>query len=173
MGEFSICLFSTIFDKILRQHRTNASAAGWRVVFPFRAVWKTGNTPRIPLFSKPSAEEKSRATGSCRIVRCCPKDSFRNRLSSFFACYSFRADRSPRQNIKRGCLTKIKLHNKKAVIPSQCALLRGNLHRIWGSIPLKMEIATKVDVGHWFAMTVFLFVLTKRLLSETAPYLSG
>ena len=83
MGEFSICLFSTIFDKILRQHRTNASAARWRVVSPFRAVWKTGNTPRIPLFSKPSAEEKSRATGSCRIVRCCPKDSFRNRLSSF------------------------------------------------------------------------------------------
>ena len=22
-------------------------------------------------------------------------------------------------------------------------------------IPLKMEIATKVDIGHWFAMTVF------------------
>ena len=32
-----------------------------------------------------------------------------------------------------------------------------------------MEIATEVDVGHWFAMTVFLFILTKRLLSETAP----
>ena len=40
---------------------------------PIRAVWKTGNTPSIPLFSKLSAEEKSLATGSCRIVRCCPK----------------------------------------------------------------------------------------------------
>ena len=55
------------------QHRTNASAAGWRVFSPIRAVWKTGNTPRIPLFSKLSAEEKSLATGSCRIVRCCLK----------------------------------------------------------------------------------------------------
>ena len=33
-----------------------------------------------------------------------------------------------------------------------------------------MEIATKVDVGHWFAMAVFLFILTKRLLSETAHF---
>ena len=55
----------------LRQHRTIASAAGWRVFSPIRAVWKTGNTPSIPLFSKLSAEEKSLATGSCRIVRCC------------------------------------------------------------------------------------------------------
>ena len=57
--------------KEIGQHRTNASAAGWRVVSPIRAVWKTGNTPRIPLFSKHSAEEKSLVTGSCRIVRCC------------------------------------------------------------------------------------------------------
>ena len=55
---------------LLRQHRTNTSAAGWRVS-PIRAGWKTGNTQRIPLFSKRSAEEKSLATGSCRIVRCC------------------------------------------------------------------------------------------------------
>ena len=48
-----------------------SSAAGWRVFSPIRAVWKTGNTPSIPLFSKLSAEEKSHATGSCRIVRCC------------------------------------------------------------------------------------------------------
>ena len=55
----------------LGQHRTIASAAGWRVFSPIRTVWKTGNTPSIPLFSKLSAEEKSLATGSCRIVRCC------------------------------------------------------------------------------------------------------
>ena len=55
----------------LRQHRTIASAAGWRVFSPIRTVWKTGNTPSIPLFSKLSAEEKSLATGSCRSVRCC------------------------------------------------------------------------------------------------------
>ena len=60
-----------ITTKILRQHRTIASAAGWRVFSPIRAVWKIGNTPRIPLLSKRSAEEKSLATDSCRIVRCC------------------------------------------------------------------------------------------------------
>ena len=54
----------------IRQHRKNASAAGWRVFSPIRAVWKTGNTPSIPLFSKGSAEEKSLATGSCRFMRC-------------------------------------------------------------------------------------------------------
>ena len=50
-------------NRILGQHRTIGSAAGWRVFSPIRAVWKTGNTPSIPLFSKLSAEEKSLATG--------------------------------------------------------------------------------------------------------------
>ena len=59
---------------VVGQHCTIASAAGWRVFSPIRTVWKTGNTPSIPLFSKLSAEEKSLATGSCRIVRCCLSD---------------------------------------------------------------------------------------------------
>ena len=58
-------------QRIFKATPHKSSAAGWRVFSPVRAVWKTGNTPSIPLFSKLSAEEKSHATGSCRIVRCC------------------------------------------------------------------------------------------------------
>ena len=45
-----------------------------------RAVWKTGNTPSISLFSKLSAEEKSLATGSRRIVRCRPREKWHSCL---------------------------------------------------------------------------------------------
>ena len=48
---------------------------------PIRAVWKTGNTPSIPLFSKRSAEEKSLAAGSCRIARCCLKKWRKERIA--------------------------------------------------------------------------------------------
>ena len=54
---------------MIREPLNNSSAAGQRIFSPIRSVQKTGNTYSIPPFSKPSAEEKSLAASSCRIIQ--------------------------------------------------------------------------------------------------------
>ena len=51
----------------------NSAAAGWRVFCPIRSVLKLGNTQSIPPILVLSAEPKSLATSSCRIIQRFPK----------------------------------------------------------------------------------------------------
>ena len=51
----------------------NSATAGWRVFCPIRAVPKLGNTQSIPAISVLSAEPKSLATSSCRMIQRFPR----------------------------------------------------------------------------------------------------
>ena len=54
---------------ISKEPLNNSATAGWRVFCPIRAVPKLGNTQSIPAISVLSAEPKSLATSSCRIIQ--------------------------------------------------------------------------------------------------------
>ena len=58
----------------IRKPLNNSATAGWRVFCPIRAVPKLGNTQSIPAISVLSAEPKSLATSSCRIIQRFPRN---------------------------------------------------------------------------------------------------
>ena len=78
----SSCRFNQSFPK---EPLNNSATAGWRVFCPIRAVPKLGNTQSIPAISVLSAEPKSLATSSCRIIQRFPNRSKppRSRLGGF------------------------------------------------------------------------------------------
>ena len=59
----------------------------------------------------------------------------------------------------KGAFSQKNIAKNKAVIPSQCAHWRGNLPDFQSFLVYPGDCHTS-DLGHWFAMTAFLFVLS-------------
>ena len=104
------------------------------------------------------------------IYRTTEENRYTHSFKSFIWIYG--AEKRKEVVSLRKCFVKLHRRKEKTVIPSQCAHWRGN--------PFSLKNATNMnisgwetdchtsDIGHWFAMTVLLFV--QFYFSETDPY---